>query len=116
MCRPSADFEPLDGVPARAHSTPIDHPDSVVAAFHAGGCGCVHSGASQTDGFSRHAFIGVYIADPRDEVGIHEHLLDAALPAGKQIVEARKREPRLQRLGAEIAYFGQIEDNRLFGA
>ena len=41
-----------------------------------------------------------------DELGIHEHLLDAAFPASEKLFEPGKRELRIERLRAELPDLG----------
>ena len=60
--------------------------------------------------------IRVDVADTCDELGIHEHLLDAALPACEKLLEPDKCELRIERLRTELPDLGSIENDRSFAA
>ena len=60
--------------------------------------------------------IRVDVADTCDELGIHEHLLDAAFPAGEKLFEPGKRELRIERFRTELPDPGSIENDLSFAA
>jgi len=60
--------------------------------------------------------IRVDVADTCDELGIHEHLLDAAFPAGEKLFEPGKRELRIERFRTELPDLGSIENDLSFAA